>query len=76
MAKCPKCQKQVTYLECEQKEVVDLKFVVDKETEDENYELLREYFGNAEVTSQKFSCPECKADLFQNEGDAKDFLLS
>jgi len=78
MPKCPKCDKEISYLLCEETRVTELKATYDEEAVELNLEPVEEWRGNpvGEVERMIFACPECKMNLFASEEDAMDFLAS
>ncbi|NHV05775.1 MAG: hypothetical protein HA495_00365 [Thaumarchaeota archaeon] len=72
MVKCPKCGAEISELIAYITNVAEEDvFRVDKNGEVE-YEKVDEVYGDIEIS---YMCPECGAQLFRREEDAKKFLL-
>jgi len=72
MPKCPKCGAEIDYLIAYTMNVAEEDiFRVDKNGDVEYEEVGFDYWG----TDTSFNCPECGAQLFRREEDAKKFLL-
>ena len=70
MPKCPKCGKEINELTVE---VIDIGSVRLNSHGELEYEFASDIYGDS-VKGIKFTCPECGAELFDNEEDAEDFL--
>jgi hypothetical protein len=70
MPKCPKCEAEISELFYT---LIDGGKVWLNDDGKLEYELASDIYGD-DVKGVKFTCPECGAELFDNEKDAEDFL--